>query len=322
MKIFVFFILSIVLLIIFIRYYFLVYIGRNQYIPTVYKMKKEDSTCFIKLTSDKTMDNNRTIVFIHGGAFFSGMAKGSISLVSRIASDTNLNAYLLKYPVNETDTNTILWMLYTLEHIECDNIILVAASAGSFWAIYLMCCIYSSKFAQNLTISLKKNIIGFVSLCGLIDSDSKQHVWGNLFLSPKYFIQYIVGNSKNPYHYINALDHIPFLLIDSSENWLNFAHQIINLQTQRFQRNASQTGVYIYPKQYHNFMYNWKLKETKQVFGIIKDFIEHLTFSVKEPLTTNINIPQGQLNKNFVCDLCDLYDHPQSLALGNYMLNC
>jgi hypothetical protein len=322
MKIFIFFIICILLVIIIVRYYFLVYIGRDQYIPTAYKMKKEESTCFIKLTSEKTTDTNKVIVFIHGGAFFSGMARGSISLVSKIASDTNLDAYLLKYPVNETDTNTILWMLYALEHIECNNIILVAASAGSFWAIYLMCCIYSSKFAQHLTISLKKNIIGFVSLCGLIDSDSKQRIWGNLFLSPKYFIQYIVGNSKNPYHYIGALDHTPFLLIDSSENWLNFAHQIIDLQTQRFQRNASQTGVFIYPKQYHNFMYNWKLKETRQVFGIIKDFIEHLTYNIKEPLSTNITIPTSQLNEKLVLELCKLYGYPQTLPLGNYMLNC
>lgn len=309
---------------------------RDSPVPTINSVSESENEFYIRLEyieepGGARACSNTAIVFIHGGAFFTGCARASKSLMRRYAGSVGMDAYLVKYPVGESDVATLAWISAAIEKVPQRQLIVVASSAGAFWSIYYMCYRYSKEFRTLIKRSdpiSSKDVVGFVSLCGVVDADKhKPRQMRAKIFSPKVLISYVVGHTVNPYTCISSLDHIPFLLIDSSSGILSFAPQIERLKLDRNERLASKTLLYIFKNQKHNFMYNWSIPQAREVADIVQAFI--LTTLNRESIDTNIVRKELRLIQNWRATevLCanllnDFADSGKDLYIGDYIVRC
>lgn len=311
-----FFILLVFLLGIYV--YVQIKVNRDMNVPQIGKVAETQignkillsPVCEDDLNEEKINNINTAIVYIHGGSFFTGRAIASTSLMSRWCGATECKTYLVKYPVHNDYVSTLGWFVSELIDIPENNIILVGSSAGSFWCLYIMLYIYSKKFKIQLNTQYKpnldKNILGFISLCGILDIESEHRVGKWLFPTRK-FIEKIIGRALNPYSYKKELDHVPFLLVDSRNRILNFSNQIANLQNERQFRQANTTLVYIYTDLPHNFIYDWSFPEAQEMSNIVVNFIKDCTQNSRQNVNINAVNIKNDTNKTTIQDITNFY---------------
>lgn len=268
-------VLILTLIVLLLIWWFITFrVNSDLYIADSASVSVLESPHDIQVVAHNQEPTNCALVYIHGGSFFTGKAKASVSIAKQWARATNLKVYLLKYPTNCSAEKTLIYMLSQLMQMAERDLFLIGSSAGTFWAMYIALYIKSPIFKARITdnaVAVDKQILGIVSLCGIIDINYKHKV-GWLFFKVGPFVRSIIGPALNPYDYITDLDQVRLLLIDTRNGLLNFADQVIAIQSDRLSRGIV-TETYIFQNLPHNFVYNWKYQEAKQAFNMIIFFI-------------------------------------------------